>query len=153
MKGGISRSGPGKRSLDRRALPWDLKGVRRVIAAGLLVCFGIILPVAAVPTRVCLLERKLMVSSPGEAEKCCSECQRDSEDPEPCCHDLDGLPDSQAPHPGFELPALPVVDLPSLMTPLPISRVSDLKPDAHEAPIRGPTSPAGWRAVLAVWRL
>lgn len=137
-----------------------LKSVRQLLAALLLVCFGILIPTAASPVRICFLEAKLL--EPGFAAygetvdhklKCCPDCGA-PENGDSCCMDVKKLPD--APDPSapvlvlspifffereldFSLPPCPVADLKETFSPA--------------APIRGPDSPGARRAVLAIWNI
>jgi len=130
--------------------------MRRAIAALLLACLGILVPLAATPVRLCLLEHRVLV--PGASEcglkksKCCPDCG-DHHDEKPCCVDLEDLPD--APPPSFPegLPAIVAIDLPPTVFDLPpVVLVEDSIFEAA-VPIRGPDTPSVRRALLEVWRL
>ena len=129
--------------------------MRRVIAALLLACLGMMVPLAATPVRLCLLEHRLLmpVSSECEAKKskCCPDCGDHHE--EPCCVDLEDLPD--APPPSFPegLPAIAAIDLPEPVFVLPPVVLVDDSIFEAAVPIRGPDSPSVRRALLEVWRL
>jgi hypothetical protein len=105
------------------------------------------LPVAAMPLRVCLLEDKRVDPD------CCSDCDRQSDGRDPCCMDVDPLPDSQTPQPLIVLPPVIVIDLPETTILKPVMMESGCDIFELSEPIRGPTSPAAYRAVLGVWRM
>jgi hypothetical protein len=129
--------------------------MRRAIAALLLVCLGILVPLAATPVRLCLLEQRLLV--PGAMEcglkesACCPDCGDHHE--EPCCLDLEDLPDAPAPSFPQGLPAIAAIDLPAPVFVLPPAVLVEDSGFEAAVPIRGPDSPAAWRARLEVWRL
>ena len=107
---------------------------------------------AATPVRVCLLEHRPDVSECGlKKSKCCPDCGDHRK--EPCCVDLEELPD--APPPSFPqgLPAIATIDLPPPVFVLPPAVLVEGAVFDVETPIRGPDSPAAWRARLEVWRL
>jgi len=126
--------------------------VRRLLAALLLICVGILIPASASPVRICLLEFGLSFSH--AAAECCPDCSPGTELPDPCCVDLEELPDSGAPQLPVELP-------PAVVTEVPVAWCSALliatriSPTSfpRSVPIRGPTSPAAYRSVLGIWRL
>jgi hypothetical protein len=129
--------------------------MRRAIAALLLACLGILVPLAATPVRLCLLEHRVLM--PGASEcglkksKCCPDCGDHHE--KPCCVDLEDLPDAPAPSVPEGLPAIATIELPAPVFVLPpVVLVEDACFEAA-VPIRGPDSPAAWRARLEVWRL
>jgi hypothetical protein len=129
--------------------------MRRAIAALLLVCLGVMVPLAATPVRLCLLEQRLLV--PGAAEcglkksACCPDCGDHHESP--CCVDLEDLPDAPAPTFPEGLPAIAAIDLPAPVFVLPPVVLVEDSIYETAVPIRGPDSPAAWRARLEVWRL
>lgn len=126
--------------------------VPRIIAALMLACLGILLPTAAASVRVCLLEERLVIGAGSGDSECCSDCTRESQDRETCCFDLDALPDASAPQPSVELPPAVVSDIVcAVLLSLETEPVRGLS--AHSWPIRGPDSPAAYRAVLGNWRL
>lgn len=102
-----------------------------------------VLPVAAVPMRVCFLDQK------DQQEDCCKNCLSEHKD---CCAEKDKLPDSPAPGGSLEIPPfiafeIPLYDFgfsPEIVTPF---------PPRFAQPIRGPDSPAACRSILSVWRL
>jgi hypothetical protein len=131
--------------------------MRKLVAALLLVCFGILIPLAASPVRVCLLDGTVTsaafpADSCGERE-CCPDCDRDADPGAPCCVDLDELPDSSVPHPPVELPPAVFAELPQHACP----EVALAEPVrvvfTRSESIRGTDSPTAYRAVLGVWRL
>lgn len=125
--------------------------MRRLLAALLLVCVGILIPAGATPVRFCFLE--LGLNSAQEESKCCPDCNQDTKRPDPCCLDLEELPDARAPQLPRELPPAVVVDAPSMLCPSPVMTVIHRDSFFESKPIRGPTSPAAYRAVLGIWRL
>jgi len=126
--------------------------MRRVLAALLLFCVGILIPASASPVRICFLE--LEMNSNQANSRCCTDCSQGTEQPDPCCHDLEKLPDSQAPVLRVELPAAMITDVPAGLCPAPVMIARNSRGCFPEsAPIRGPTSPAAYRAVLGIWRL
>lgn len=126
--------------------------MRRAIAALVLICLGVLAPLAATPVRLCLLEHRLLVAGCG-AEKTpyCPDCGDHQEDP--CCLDLEDLPDAPAPSVPEGLPAIVVIDLPVPGFVLPPAVLAEASVFEAAVPIRGPDSPAAWRALLEVWRL
>jgi hypothetical protein len=126
--------------------------MRRVIAALLLVCLGMMVPLAAAPVRLCLVEHRLLVAGCGaEKSPCCPDCGDHHE--EPCCVELEDLPDAPAPSVPEGLPAMAVLDLPAPVFVVPPAVLVEASAFEAAAPIRGPDSPAAWRALLEVWRL
>ena len=125
--------------------------MRKVLAAFLLFCVGIMISASATPVRICLLDSSLETGR--EDSKCCSDCTRETETSDPCCHDLEQLPDSPVPQDPVELPPLVMADLPPPFFIAPV--VNRVRGESVHAsgPIRGPTSPAAHRAVLGIWRL
>jgi len=130
--------------------------MRRVIATLLLVCFGMLVPLAAMPVRLCLMEQRVLV--PGvstcsqKKSKCCPEHGGHHRN-DPCCVDVDELP--HAPLPSFpeSLPAIVAIDLPPPVFVLPPAVLVEVSSYEAAVPIRGPDSPSAWRARLEVWRL
>lgn len=125
--------------------------MRKLLAALLLFCVGIMIPASASPVRVCLLE--LGLQSIQEDSKCCGDCEHGKDQPDPCCHDLESLPDSPAPQDPVELPPAVVADLPPVLFASPVPVLVCREGFSVSEPIRGPTSPAACRAVFGVWRL
>jgi hypothetical protein len=73
--------------------------------------------------------------------------------PDPCCIELEKLPE-------FAIPQAPLASLPAILAELLVSvffepTSGDAEPRVFYASesIRGPTTPAAYRAVLGVWRL
>lgn len=127
--------------------------VRRIIAAILLTCFGILLPTVASPLRICLLDARLFLDDVGADSNCCSDCDRETEEGNSCCMDLESLPEAPNLQPALELPPVIVIDLPDGVLPAPVRIASGNGLDTRLEPIRGPASPAAYRAVLGIWRL
>ena len=72
-----------------------------MLAALLLFCVGILIPASASPVRICFLE--LGLNSYQADSKCCPDCNQGTEQPDPCCHDLEELPDAPAPQLPLEI--------------------------------------------------
>jgi hypothetical protein len=128
--------------------------MKRVIAAFLLACLGMMIPLAGSPLRLCLLENRWLVGGSecdGEKDPCCPDCGDPREDP--CCVELEELPEAPAPAIPDDLPSPPVMHLqvPASIAPPPLIRGGSVHFAA--TPIRGPDSPAARRAWLGVWRL
>lgn len=121
-----------------------LTKVNGIIATLLLICFGMMLPAAAMPVRVCLLEEKDRVPD------CCSTCHTERRD---CCADLDQMPDATVPGGLFVPPAFSGFQLPFFEPVRTTEIAADDFPSHRHPPIRGPDSPAAFRSVLGVWRL
>ena len=124
--------------------------MRRAIAAFLLACLGMMLPLAAAPVRICLIENKIMEAGD---KPCCPKCQKETKHDSGCCVQLEELPD--APLAGFPegVPPLMVVDLPPQTFLLPPVALVPVELFSAAAPIRGPDEPCRLRAKLGVWRL
>ena len=123
------------------------------MAVLLLACFGILLPTAASPVRVCMLENRLLVSEVDSDSNCCSDCTRETDERNPCCMDLEALPDASAPQPSVDLPPITITELQVAAIPPPMTVDLYRWIDSPTGAIRGPTSPAAYRAVLSIWRL
>jgi hypothetical protein len=125
--------------------------MRRVLAALLLFCVGMMIPASASHLRICFLDLGWHFSP--EDSDCCDDCSRDSEEPDPCCHDLEKLPDTSAPQDPVELPPVVVADI--LSGACLASHGFHLQRGYHlvSTPIRGPTSLVSCRAKLGIWRL
>lgn len=131
----------------------SLFSVRQFLAILLLVCFGAMLPTAASPIRVCLLEENTGTSgstASGKSE-CCDECETHQH--EECCAELKSLPDSTLPAWHVDMPDMVAVDLPPVVFTAPPVRLVAEEAFHPSAPIRGPDSQGGRRALLAVWRI
>ena len=134
--------------------------MRRVIAALLLVCLGMIFPLAGSPVRLCLLDHKLLVPgfsscSMETAKKapCCHHGGKKDHDKSPCCLELDDLPDATPPATPDAVPPAMVTELPEPMFPAPLPVFHQEPVFRPSMPIRGPDNPASRRAILEVWRL
>ncbi len=125
--------------------------MQRTLAALLLICVGILIPASAAPVRICFME--LGLNTYQEFSKCCIDCSQESEVPDPCCHDLEELPEAIAPQFPAELPAAVITEMPVHHCLTPVTTILPLAHFPTSAPIRGPTSPAAFRAVLSIWRL
>ena len=129
--------------------------MRRAIAALLLVCLGILVPLATTPVRLCLLEQRVLIPGASECQerksKCCDDCGGHHE--KPCCVDLEEMPDATAPSLPEGLPAIVAIDLPPPVFVLPPAVLVEASSYEAAIPIRGPDSPSAWRARLEVWRL
>lgn len=103
-----------------------------------------IVPLAALPVRVCLLEEYELT------EDCCKKCPSTHGD---CCADMDTLPETPTPGTSTEIPPFIAVELLSyLVEELPeILRLPQTP--AFSQPIRGPDTPAAYRSVLSVWSI
>lgn len=126
-----------------------------MVAMLLLACFGILVPLSASPVRVCLLDVAAGSLQVGHdaGKKCCAECTRESETPDPCCVDVEDLPDSTPPQSSFELPPVVLTDLAEFSDLSALREEIPSEVFSHSEPIRGPTSPSAFRAVLGIWRL
>lgn len=124
-----------------------------------MLAFGISIPWAVSPMRVCGLEGKVLLpgfATYGETAthkaKCCPECGTHGKG-DSCCHDLKQLPDSQEPSGPLVLPLLSLCDLnPAfVLPPCPVAEANE--PFAPSVPIRGPDPPALRRALLEIWNI
>ena len=132
--------------------------MQRILAAILLACFGMLIPTAATPVRICLLEGKIFEGgfssfekTHSEKSKCCQDCGSNGN--EGCCAELKQLPESPLPVVTIALPDLVPMDLPPvafMAAPVPVGTEMVYHPSV---PIRGPDSPAAHRALLAIWRI
>lgn len=124
--------------------------MRRVIAAFLLACLGMIIPLAAAPVRVCLIENEVKAAS---EKACCPKCTKETKHDSHCCVQLEELPD--APPAGFPegVPPLMAVDLPPQPFLLPPVAIVAVETYSAATPIRGPDLPCRLQAILGVWRL
>lgn len=133
--------------------------MQRVIAAFLLACLGTIFPLAGSPVRFCTLDHKVLIQGSGacgkaeEEKSCCPDCGEKKSKDDPCCLEVDHLPDATPPAASDPVPPALVMDLPEPMFMAP-ARVPVVEPVfVAAAPIRGPDTPAAHRAVLGIWRL
>jgi hypothetical protein len=128
-----------------------MRKLRRAIAIWLLACFGMMLPAAATPVRVCFIGSHLAIAA--EDAGCCHDCDRPAEGPQPCCMDLESLPDASTPEAAVLLPPVPICTIPEgpAAAPLPNHPVGECM--LRAVPIRGPDSPSARRALIGVWRL
>lgn len=118
--------------------------MRKVLAIILATCLGVLLPAAAAPLRVCLLE------SCEQSEDCCNCCSTGLQD---CCADVKVLPDSPMPGGNFETPAFVGYAIPKVMAELPGIPVS-ITPRIDFTQVRtGIGPPTARLAVWNVWRL
>ena len=118
--------------------------MRKLTATILVICLGILLPAAAIPVRICLLdleERK---------DDCCNTCSSDNED---CCADLAPIPDAPVPNGNFETPPFIGFALPPSMVELPPIPERIVPPPCHARPPTGIGPPTARMAALNVWRL
>jgi len=128
--------------------------VRNLLATFLLVCLGVLIPVAASPMRVCLLEGGILTSGfASHQPECCTDCEPDKDLPDPCCVELEKLPELLAPQPPLEVAAAVLAEIPPWDCLTPLERELPCEASPRSEPIRGPTSPAAHRAVLGIWRL
>jgi hypothetical protein len=128
-----------------------MRKFRTPIAIWLLACFGMMLPAAATPLRVCFIGAHL--ASAAEDSSCCHDCDQPAEGPQPCCMDLEALPDASTPETTVVLPPIPICLLPvgPALAPIPNHPVRECL--LRSVPIRGPDAPSARRAVIGVWRL
>jgi hypothetical protein len=133
--------------------------MRRLLAAFLTVCLGILIPVAASPMRFCFLDDSVLLpgfATYGETsthkDKCCPDCGG-TEQGESCCLDLKKLPDAEFPTGPVVLPSLVCceLDVRIAVPPCPVIWMESAHVPA--TPIRGPDSPGSWRALLSVWNI
>jgi hypothetical protein len=122
-----------------------------MLAVLLLFCVGIQIPASASAVRFCFLELAPNSSQPDS--KCCSDCSKGTELPDPCCVDLEKLPDATAPQVPVDLPPAIVTEVPAGLCPIHAMTWVSGENFIVFTPIRGPTSPAAYRAVLGIWRL
>ena len=127
--------------------------MRQLIAALVLLCFGITVPMGATQLRICLLDGQLMASG----DSCADEAKKDSccpdssDESESCCAEVKKLPDLNLRSGDADLSAPMLEDLPFVSFPGPPALSSEFSPYHPSVPIRGPDSPSAQRAVLAVW--
>lgn len=118
--------------------------MRRLAAIIMAVCYGILLPAAAMPVRICLLDQ-------GErTDDCCRTCPSGSND---CCTDLDPLPDAPVPDGNFETPAFLGYAIPTALASMPLIPERIALPSCLARRPAGTGPPTARLAVLNVWRL
>jgi hypothetical protein len=118
--------------------------MRKLTAIILTICFGMLLPAAGLPVRVCLLD------SADQPEDCCNTCKSDRQD---CCADFQPLPDTPMPGVNLETPAyVGYVILPT-MAEVPRIPATIAPPPWCAKPRTGVGPPTARLAVLNVWRL
>ena len=134
--------------------------MRQFLAAVLLVCFGMLIPTAASPMRVCFLENTVKEpgfvtygETPSHKLKCCPDCGT-SEKGDSCCLEVKKLPDAPDPS-STTLVFTPIffLEQESVFTLPPCLVVEFKETFAPSTPIRGPDSPGSRRAVLGIWNI
>jgi hypothetical protein len=133
-----------------------MMAMKRWVAAFLLWCLGMMIPAVASPLRFCLIDgstHPLGLLVDGGKSKCCDDCTPESEDTDPCCVELEQPPDASIPQIPAVLPAQFASDLPLLPWLIRMPVDTALTGPVVARPIRGPTSPAAYRAILEVWRM
>ena len=123
--------------------------MRKFLAAWMLLCLGMFIPLGASSMRLCLLDGDLSRAH-GELA-CCSECAAEEDAPSPCCVEFEKLPDASAPFPPLLIPAVLWTGLPPLLAVPPVSVERSQAGFSPSEPILGPSSPAAYRAVLSIW--
>ena len=118
--------------------------MRKFTATFLLICLGIMLPVAAMPVRICLLEPE------ERTDNCCNTCTSDTGD---CCADVDPLPELLLQDGNFEMPEFTGYALPPTMMDLPIIPKQILPPSCLARAPTGIGSTTARLAALNIWRL
>ena len=131
----------------------------RVLSFLVLLCYGVSIPVVAAPVRVCLIGDMVLLpgfttygETPMHKDKCCPDCG-DQDEGGSCCLDLQQLPDAEHPSGPLVLPSLVCCELEvsTVVPPCPVTWIESAHVPA--TPIRGPDSPASWRALLSVWNI
>ena len=122
--------------------------MRRAIAVFLLACLGMIIPLAASPVRICLIEARIVGDAP-----CCPKCKKETKHDPSCCVDMDELPDAPLATLPAGLPPIVAIDLPPPVFVLPPANLVPAAALEMFEPIRGPDTPCSFRARLGVWRL
>lgn len=125
--------------------------MRKLLATLLLFYVGMMTLTAASHTRICLIEMGLKWVQ--EDSPCCPECDRESEQPSSCCIDLEKLPDATAPQFSAVLPDALLVEMSPELTVTWVALKCRTYTYFVSESIRGPTSPAAYRAVLGIWRI
>jgi hypothetical protein len=130
--------------------------MRRLVAVLLLVCFGMMVPAAAVQLRLCTVDDSLVyptgvVLKAGPADDgCCEDCSRTPE-PSPCCFEVEKLPEVTPPPPPEALPALSFWELPAVIFASPV-RILSGSLDLPASHLSFPPS-AHQRAWFGVWTI
>ena len=124
--------------------------MRSALAIFLIFCVGMMIPAPASSVRVCLLEQRIISLCP--QVECCEDCEKNQNPPDPCCVEVEKLPDVAVPHAPLGLPPAIVTEIAIPVSPQPAAGV-ELKVFSASEPIRGPDSPTAYRAVLGIWRL
>lgn len=144
-------------SLDR--LNNFITTMRRLFAVLLTVCLGILIPVVALPVRVCLLDDSVLLpgfstygESPSHKDKCCLDCGN-TDSGESCCFELKKLPDAEFPTGRLVLPILVCCEYDIGISVPPYSVIAREMPFLPSAPIRSPNSPGERRALLEIWNI
>jgi hypothetical protein len=110
----------------------------------LLIILGILLPVAAMPVRICLLDLE------ERTDDCCRTCNSDSKD---CCEDVDPLPELAPPDGNFETPAFLGYALPPTIVDFVVVPQRIVVPACYARPPTRIAQTTARLAVLNVWRL
>lgn len=122
--------------------------MRTWFAGWMLLLVGLALPAAGGPARVCLGDL-LPAAVEEESGDCCPDCDPSGSDP--CCVELDELPDVVAPAVEPDLPLPPLAERGAEPLPAPAAPSVPGRGVFSATPIRGPTSPAAYRATLEIW--
>jgi len=125
--------------------------MRSTISFLLLVCVGIQLLASAATVRICMLD--LSVSHCASEDSCCHDCHKKEKDKAPCCHVLEALPDTSTPPSPFEFHPVSLTEVTSEQPQFVISEEIFVVSMGCTPVIRGPTSPAAYRARLEIWRI
>ena len=116
----------------------------RLSAILTILCLGCLLPVAASPLRVCLLDLEERTAD------CCADCGEEDKD---CCLDVQPIPPGPLAKGFFELPdfSVQLLDTCFALPAAPPEIFAFLPRMARPPPCCGP--PSAHRALLNVWRL
>jgi hypothetical protein len=118
--------------------------MRRCMAAVLVFCLGALLPLAATPLHVCLLD------AAEQSAGCCDNCTSGAHD---CCAEVRLLPDALMPSGSQTDPALVRSVVPHAMVLLPRIPETIAPPPCFAQPRAGIGPPTDRFAVLNVWIL